>query len=260
MNQAEISVIFGQRGSGKTTRAVTLTRRFPRVLYYDTLGHDYRDGVACYCLAELKAFWRSCYQDRFRIVYKPERPEEDFATVCSLVSTCGDLAFVVEEVDLYFRAGNCCPEFKHIISRGRHDKVDLIAVTQAPKGFGLHLRSQASRWNIFSTREPDHVEYFRHRCSGIDPADLAVLAKYEYIAYEDGEDSYWICRDDLRTGGTEKREREYLYDRPWNGRTVPDCRNVGTGPKVALQSEDRPTGVPAASNQSPPADGQSPGQ
>lgn len=198
--QAVIKVVFGQRGSGKTTKAAGLTGGKPRVLFFDTLGHDYADGVIVETLAELRAFWRRCYRRRFRIVYRPLDPEAEFADVCRLVYACGNLTFVVEEVDLFFRAGRCEDAFTQIITRGRHADVELIAVTQAPKGFGSLLRSQAHEWYIFATREPDHIDYFKHRCPGVPPEVYATMERFCYVHYVDGSTTYNLCRDSL-TGG-----------------------------------------------------------
>ena len=63
--QAIIRQIFGKRGSGKTVKARNLTKDQNRVLYYDTLGRDYDDGVLCESLAELKDYWLKVYQQSY---------------------------------------------------------------------------------------------------------------------------------------------------------------------------------------------------
>lgn len=223
---AVIKVVFGQRGSGKTTKAAGLTGGKPRVLCFDTLGHDYKDGVIVESLDELRAFWRRCYRGRFRIVYRPLDPFSEFPEVCRLVYACGNLSFVVEEVDLFFRVGRCDPAFTQIISRGRHAGVELVAVTPAPKGFGSLLRSQAHEWYIFATREPDHVAYFGARCPGVPPHVFASLGEYQYVHYVDGATNYTICKDDLSGGG---QVQTYPLDRVGSpaGLDAAHCGQVG---------------------------------
>lgn len=224
--QAERSIIFGLPNSGKTERARTMGRAFPRVLYYDSTGHDYTDGVVVESLDELKRLWRRWYRYRaFRLIYRPRgssrdecrkagRIDPEFATVCSMAYDCGEMLFVVDEADLYFKDNECDREFLDIIKRGRHADVELIAVTQVPQGLGRHLTGLPGNWYIFQTAEPAHIRYFANRCYGIEESDIRSLAQYEYIYYRQGDGSYWICRDDLTTGKTERMEREYRYDRP----------------------------------------------
>lgn len=159
------------------------------MLFYDTLGRDYRDGVICETMEELKAFWRRVYRGPFRIVYRPADPEGDFPEVCRLVNAAGSMAFVVEETDLYFKSGVACPEFRNLIQRGRHAGVEMFCITQRPRGFGRLLTSQTDVFYLFSTREPDDLKYFADRC-GADVADaLPGLPKFECYRYADYEDT-----------------------------------------------------------------------
>ena len=234
--QATIKVVFGQRGSGKSTKALSLVREQPRVLIFDTLGHDYSDGVVFYSLAELRAFWRTVYRGRFRLIYRPgDDPQGEFIEVCKLVYACGRLTFLVEEVDLFFRVGRCDPAFTTIITRGRHAHVELIAVTQAPMGFGALLRSQAHEWFIFSTREPAHVEYFKHRCPGVPVEWFGGLPKWHYVHYTDGADTYEVCIDNPQTGGTSCKtyNLEFATSLP-----APGADAVHRGPLGRVDSDD----------------------
>lgn len=207
MDEAIVKAVAGLRGYGKTTRVLNMTRDDPRVLYYDSLGNDYSDGVVCRDLVTLKKFWRATYRGRFRIVYKPVDPLADIADVCELAYACGDMQLVIDEVQLYFRGQWCAPEFTKIITAGRHAGVGLIGVTQTPKKLGELLRSQAREWFIFATREPDHVKYLADRCVGVDSARIQALPKWCYLHYVDGADFYTCCKDDSVTGRPIELER-----------------------------------------------------
>ncbi len=211
---AIIKVVFGQRGSGKTTKAAALVADKPRLVVYDSLGHDYRNGVVCEDRQIFELLWRVTYRGRFRLVYRPHDPVAEFPDVCRLASACGNLSFLVEEVDLYFRAAQCDPAFTNVISRGRHDGIELIAVTQCPTGFGSLLRAQAHEWFIFATREPRHVAYLTERCAGVDAQQILSLQQFEYLHYIDGADCYWRCLDDLTTGQTRTEEIRYANEAP----------------------------------------------
>ncbi|OHB67774.1 MAG: hypothetical protein A2V70_19155 [Planctomycetes bacterium RBG_13_63_9] len=206
-------MIYGQRGSGKTTKSQSLVADKVRLLVYDTLGHDYANGLVSSDRATFETIWKRTYAGRFRLVYRPRDPQGEFADICRMVYACGRMTFVVEETDLFFTGAKCDPAFTDVIVRGRHEQIELLAVTQCPTGFGPLLRSQAHEWFVFRTREPQHVDYLKKRCAGVDPQHIIGLAQYEYIHYVDGVDGYDVCRDDL-AGNTETRHVETSAGQP----------------------------------------------
>lgn len=267
----DIRLVFGQPQSGKTTRVRTMTADRSRVLYYDTAGHDYTDGLVVENLRELKRVWRASYRGAFRLIYRPmgatreerkasRKIDPEFAVVCGMVAACGDMTFVVEEVDRYADRGEYDDEFADLVRRGMgHYHVELIVVTQMPQGIGRLLTSCAHDWTIFQTRDDMHLSYFGRRCFGIDPADIRGLQKHAYIRYNDGQDSYWICRDNLDTGKTDKTEWEYLYDRAFSGEALGNRRDVAPGTALADDAKDGPADMPSTRDSGNPADGRGEG-
>jgi len=197
MDEATIAIVFGKRGSGKTVKATNLVADESRVLFYDTLCHDYTDGVIVDSLEELKAFWRKVYRGSFRIIYRPTDPQGDFPEICRLVYEAGDIYFVVEEVDMFFKGDTTSPEFRQIIQRGRHARVSLVGVTQRPKGFGRLLTSQVHDFYVFRVTEPVDADYFRERLSQDAAGKLAGLGQYQYLHYIDRDASYEIKTDNV---------------------------------------------------------------
>jgi hypothetical protein len=214
MSDAQVKAVVGLRGYGKTAHTRVLTAAAERVLFYDTLGNDYSEGVVCRDVTTFERFWLRVYQHRFRISLKPVDPMEYFPRLCALAYECGNLTLVVDEVQLYFRGACCCTEFTKIITAGRHAGVELIGVTQAPKKLGELLRSQAAWWDVFAIREPDHAKYISDRCVGMDLSQVLALRKYEYLHYEDGADNYWRCTDDLDSGQTRREAIPYETEAP----------------------------------------------
>ena len=172
-----------------------LTRSQSRVLYYDTLARDYTDGIICYDLETLKTFWAKVYQRPFRIVFRSPDPQVDFPEVCKLVTACSDLWFVIEECDLYFRGGDTCPEFKNIIQRGRHDRIELVTVTQRPKGFGRLLTSQVEEFYVFRCTEPVDLDYYRDRLGAEIAEQLPNLEQYHYLHYNEKTRETQVIKD-----------------------------------------------------------------
>ena len=181
-------------------KATNLVKNRPRVLFYDTLGHDYTDGVVVYSLAELKKFWKKVYRNSFRIIFRGLDHDADFPQVCKLVAACGDMSFTVEELDLFFSGGKPCSEFNDLIFRGRHYGVELIGVTQRPRGFGRGITAMAKEFFIFSTREPDDLKYFSDRLGSEVVESIQTLPQYHYLEYLDygnAEGKFEVKKDEL---------------------------------------------------------------
>ena len=188
-----IELIFGKRGSGKTYLAEKMVQQYSRYLIYDTLG-EYRDGVVIQSLSELSEFWDKVYRKKFRIIYQPLDPEQEFDAICELVWQCENMTFLVEEVDRYARPLAMSLPFKEIIQRGRHHDITFIGVTQRPHGVDKLITSQAKAMYIFSTTEPRDIKYFQEVVGDSVIEKFAELKQYEYVKWQDGTDVLEIGR------------------------------------------------------------------
>lgn len=201
MNKLEkiITLIFGKRGSGKSVLAQRLCRDRKRLFIYDTIG-EYTDGVVIEDLQALKDFWGKVYRGNFRIIYQPVDPEGDFDTICRLLCECGDLTFLVEELDRYSKPLTLSKPFKEIIQRGRHIQynIELIGVTQRPHGVDKLLTSQAKEMFIFNTTEPRDVDYFKDTIGYPVVVKIAALQEYEYVKYQDGSEQLEVGKETIR--------------------------------------------------------------
>jgi len=237
----------------------------PRVIMYDSMGHDYTDGVIVESLTALRTALARWYRnDRFRLIYRPRgssreeckaarKIDPEFSEVCRLVKECADVLFVVDELQMYSDGGAFDREFLDIVTHGRHmgaDRgipgVELIAATQVPQGLGNWVPALVDSWYVFQTVHPAHLRFFRDICFGVDEEDIRSLQPYEYIYFHRGQDSYWICRDDLTTGKTERREREYRYDRAGLSRGGDDNRDVRPRPQMESHTENGDSSVQTA--------------
>lgn len=160
---------------------IKLLENSNRVIFCDTTGHDYNDGVVFYNLADLKKFWVKVYLKNFRIIYRPLDPQKEFPELCKLCIECKDLSLVVEELDIYCQNGKTCDEFFEIIRRGRHHGIELIGVSQRPHGFGRDVTSQTKEFYIFSTNEPKDIQYFKEYFGEYIVDQIGKLQQYEYV-------------------------------------------------------------------------------
>lgn len=195
MNPTEkkVKLIFGKRGSGKSYLAAMLIELELRLLIYDVMS-EYQNGVvfSTETYERLLEFWRHVYRKRFRLIYRPIKPDVEIEGICDLVYTLGDCCFLVEEIDCYCSAYKISDSFASIIQRGRHKNITLIGITQRP--FGIHrlLTSQAKEIYIFSTNEPRDREYLRTLLGQEIEGKLDALEQYQYVKWEDGKEGLEI--------------------------------------------------------------------
>lgn len=176
---------MGQRGSGKSYLAKSMLKNHNRYLIYDTLG-EYEQGVFFDNLDKLKEFWLKVYQDNFRLIYQPTIPRADFDEVCDLVYTCGDMMFLVEEIDCFCSAQDISLPFANITQRGRHRNITLIGVSQRPFGINRLVTSQAKEIYSFVHREPRDIEYLKFFI-GSEAEKVRDLPRYHYLLWKGGQ-------------------------------------------------------------------------
>jgi hypothetical protein len=194
-----VQFIVGKRGSGKSELAKKLIERIDckRILFYDSNGHDYKDGVVCNGLAELRTYWRRVIAGSHKIIFRSANPRADFDEVCRLVMAAGNLVFVVDEVDMYFDdAGQASEAFGDVIRRGRHEDIEFVGITQRPRRMG-EIRSMADKLYIFDTHEPSDLSYFRQSFSDALVEKIKQLRQYEYVKVElpYDETALLICKE-----------------------------------------------------------------
>lgn len=187
MDEKKIILVIGQRGTGKSTIARQLIKDVKRLLIYDTLGRDYFDGVCIDNITTLNETWRKVYDKNFRIIYQPLNPREDFAYVCDLVFKCGDMTFLVEEIDTFVPLDprSIDSEFLMLVQRGRHQEIELIGITQRPYAIPAILRSQCKDLYTFYQFEQRDIEWLRG-IIGNTAEEVPSLKQFEYFHWENG--------------------------------------------------------------------------
>jgi hypothetical protein len=159
--ETSVKLVFGLRGTGKSYYVKhVLIPQYKRRIIYDTQG-EYNDGVIFEDFAKLKEFWAVHYEKDFRIIFRPIR-HDNFLELCDLVYLCGNMAFIVEELDLTAGTHDNDIEFLSLIKRGRHRNVDIIGISQRPFGINRNITSQAKEIYSFCQKEPRDIDYLRY--------------------------------------------------------------------------------------------------
>lgn len=193
-SEKKIIIIFGKRGKGKTYLARKLVASEGRLLIFDTLCHDYTDGVVFETERwfEFCQFWKQTYRSNFRLIYRPLNPAEEIERIADLVYSLGDMTFLVEEIDCYCTAHEISESFAHIIQRGRHKNITLIGITQRPYGIHRLLTSQAKEIYVFGTNEPRDRDYLSLLLGQEIEVKLDNLREYQYVYWQEGRQALEI--------------------------------------------------------------------
>lgn len=158
-------------------------------MIFDTMS-EYDSGVVFGAedYEQCLEFWRRYYRQRFRMIYRPLRPDVEIERISDLVYSLGNCCFLVEEIDCYCTSFQISDSFAAIVQRGRHKNITLIGITQRPYGINRLLTSQAKEIYVFNTNEPRDREYLRILLGQEIEAKLDALKQYEFVKWEDGKD------------------------------------------------------------------------
>jgi len=188
--EAKINIIIGTRGSGKSYLTKKLILEKPRMLIYDT-QHEYRDAIGFEHdeYEMMLQYWQKHCEGSFRLAYRPADAMdlEEFDRIAALVFALGDMTFVCEEVHTYCQTNRVTPNFKAVLSRGRHKGIEVFCVTQRPFGIDRYVTSQAKRAHLFATNEPRDLQYIRDYFGYAVFNMMGRLGTYEHVRWTDGQ-------------------------------------------------------------------------
>jgi|GEM_PF-4407981 len=101
-----------------------------------------------------------------------------------------EVALVIEEMNTVFphHAGALahCPELADLCARGRHDGVQLIGITQRPKGVNAEFRDNANEMVVFRQKTIESRKVVADALS-IPEREVTALKKLEFFREVDGD-------------------------------------------------------------------------
>lgn len=178
-DEKKVFLILGKRGSGKSFLVKQYVKTFDRYLVFDTLG-EYTEGIIFTDIGELHEFWGKNLDKKFKLIYQPLQPEEEFPAICNMAWACENLVFIVEEVDRFSDSFHLSYEFANIVQRGRHRNITLIAISQRPYRVNRTLSSQVKELYTFQQSEPRDIA-FLSEFIGQDVEKVRNLPQYNYL-------------------------------------------------------------------------------
>lgn len=181
-----VAAIFGRRGSGKTTLAFELVKKFKKAIVYDPRNQINEKGFTpCFNFDDFK---KAIY-DRptdYKILYKPVNYKHDFPIICEYFDKVPffDTLFMVDEVGALTDPKQPPEEFfLNIIRMGRHKRVAVLMTAQRPVDVNRNLTAECNHIFSFAQHEPRDVAYMAGFL-GKDADRLINLPDYSFLYWD----------------------------------------------------------------------------
>lgn len=178
MAQNQITVILGQKGKGKSTLARALVRGQKRLFVTDGRS-EYTDGIIFETYRALVLYFDLYSPEEIRAICRFDDPEE-MEQLFSFIFRYRNCCLLAEEADDYAPPDkSASPAFLRLIKKGRHEGIDIVAVTRRHAEINILLRSQADSFISFHQSDPSDLAYCKDL--GFDPEALRALPMFQYL-------------------------------------------------------------------------------
>lgn len=157
----QISVILGKKGYGKTSYVVSQTNDLTRLIIFD-YNREYQKGKIISTPQELIEQARLNLGGMFRLIYRPDINidiDDHFHFFSEICFRVQNYTLAIEEIDLVSSAGVMPSGLKKIINYGRHNAINLLAISRRAHMVPRDLTANADLIVSFNQQEPRDVKY-----------------------------------------------------------------------------------------------------
>lgn len=199
---AELSLVVGRRGSGKSTKVKSMIGENSRVIVFDPQDEYREAGFGSGNTAELiKTHLARSWEDGFRAAYVPPANRETMAldVLAKFILQIQEpyragqderqITLVVEEMNLGYPVQALPAHFDgmaRICNQGRHYGVNVIGVTQRPALVSTTFRGNISEAFIFPLSWGDDKNAVLQMLGREHADQLTQLADYRCLHWRNG--------------------------------------------------------------------------
>ena len=190
--------IFGASGCGKTHKAIELTAKLNRIIFFDPLA----EITGCRVFGDinaLKAAIKKNFAAGFRFCLVPTFGKEQaelrelsaflVALQRGYAAHGAQITLMVDELDLSFPSGITQRDpqnwFAYLCRRGRHFGVNLLGISQRPTQIDVCFRSNCSAIYWFRHAEAIDIDLAKKTLGAANAKIFKDLNNFEYI-YKEG--------------------------------------------------------------------------
>lgn len=157
----KITAVLGKKGFGKTTYTVAVTEKLTRLIIFD-FNREYENGFIVSNPKQLIAQLRLNSSTYFRLIYRPDPQieiEQHFEFFSRIAFEVKNYTLVIEEVDIVSSAAKMPVGLKKIINYGRHNAINLLALSRRAHMVPRDLTANADAIVTFNQHEPRDIKY-----------------------------------------------------------------------------------------------------
>ncbi|HVW78781.1 MAG TPA: AAA family ATPase [Alloacidobacterium sp.] len=197
-----ITFLAGQRGMGKTTEMIRLSRQCSGgVVFFDALSsHEaaLQDFTIVAQPGDAKRYLTVNQGRRFRLLYQPRMGDLDahFQACCELVRILGWCIFAIDELDKMcgdrWGTHRMCDGLYDLVNYGRHRRVSMLATARTPVQVPRGFTSEVRQMRLFRMQENRYVKYFEEYIGYENAGRLRGLLPYQYLKWT-GEGRAELC-------------------------------------------------------------------
>lgn len=196
----DITTIFGQRGSGKSTLGRSISELYRRVIVIDRLREWTEGDLITDNLIEAENFLiNSLGKSNFKLIFQfniEAESETQSAVFNSLLRSIyyrgkisgENICLLVEEVHFFASTHKVEKWLSECIFTGRHANLAIIASSQRPATVNKALISQSANIFIGQLYEKRDIDYI-YDCIGDIAENIPKLNKFEFLNYSIGKPS-----------------------------------------------------------------------
>lgn len=171
-------VIFGKRGTGKTTYCKNLVdKSILPVVVIDTMNEYQKECV-------LMNITDDIIFDKFKMRFVP-KTDLDFVILNHLISnlrTSYGVNIVIDEIDYWTNPHFIPDEFSNNLRYSRHYRLNIYCTVRNPSEIHKRITGLTNTFIIFKITEPRYLEYFKDFDYSL-PDKIRNLKTYEHIVY-----------------------------------------------------------------------------
>lgn len=186
LKKNNITIIVGRKGCGKSTLAKSLIRPVRRLVILDPQS-EYNIGVKVNNFHQFTdAVQRYRFAEDVKITYFPQDRKDAkfmFSLICDVVYEMKDVTFVVEELGYFMSATSFPPSFARLVMGSRHQRVNILGITQRATKIPRDLRSQADVIFTFQQVEPLDVKYISEFMEMENVRQVKDLSDHRFIEW-----------------------------------------------------------------------------
>lgn len=192
-HSAEIVLVTGSSGAGKTTWMKKIIARRKRVLIYDAAKHEY--GDACNIIIRPGSGMQQTAEKRLldtiranldgpaKIAFQPTRPTpENFDFFCRVAYAWGDCTVVAEELADVTTPGKAPPGWGDVLRKGRAYGLKVYGLTQRPAESDKTIIGNATLIHAGRQARFEDMKYMAREMS-LKPDDFK-MQPGEWIEYD----------------------------------------------------------------------------